>query len=111
MAEFTNHLILKMDEELPDQLAVLFFDVVNTIGPDDIVQTMEDSVMLHYVQDNIHNYEVNLTIEDISDESTTEPTFHDKVQLQKKYHIQLDGLIIGYKIMIILKWIKWIMER
>ena len=53
--------ILKMDEELPDQLAVLFFDVVNTIGPDDIVQTMEDSVMLHYVQDNIHNYEVNLT--------------------------------------------------
>lgn len=61
MAEFTNHLILKMDEELPDDLAVLFFDVVNTFGPDDIVQTMEDSVMLHYVQGNEHNYEVNLT--------------------------------------------------
>ena len=61
MAEFTNHLILKMNEELPDKLAVRFFDVVSTFGPDDIIQTMEDSVILHYVQDNVHNYEVNLT--------------------------------------------------
>jgi len=61
LAEFTNHLILKMDEELPDQLAVNFFNIVQKHGPDDIVQTMEDSVMLHYVQDNIHSYEVNLT--------------------------------------------------
>lgn len=61
MSKFINHLTLKIDNELPAELAVLFFDVVNTIGPDDIVQTMEDSVMVHYVLDDIHNYEINLT--------------------------------------------------
>lgn len=61
MAEFTNHLILKMDEELPDNLAVNFFNIVQKHGPEDIVQTMEDSVMLHYVEDYTHHYEVNLT--------------------------------------------------
>ena len=40
MAEFTNHLILKMDEELPDNLAVNFFNIVQKHGPEDIVQTM-----------------------------------------------------------------------
>jgi hypothetical protein len=61
MSEFINHLTLKIDNELPAELAVRFFDVVNTVGPDDIVQTMEDSVMVHYVLDDIHNYEINLT--------------------------------------------------
>ncbi len=61
MSEFINHLTLKIDNELPAELAVRFFDVVNTVGPDDIVQTMEDSVMVHYVLDNMHNYEINLT--------------------------------------------------
>ena len=61
MAEFTNHLILKTEEELPDQLAIGYFNIVKKHGPEDIIQTLEDSVMMHYVQDNIHNYEVNLT--------------------------------------------------
>jgi hypothetical protein len=61
MSKFINHLTLKIDNELPAELAVLFFDVVNTIGPDDIVQTMEDSVMVHYMLDDMHNYEINLT--------------------------------------------------
>jgi len=61
MSEFINHLTLKIDNELPAELAVRFFDVVNTVGPDDIVQTMEDSVMVHYVLDDMHNYEINLT--------------------------------------------------
>lgn len=61
MAEFTNHLILKVEEELPNQLAIGYFNIVKKHGPDNIIQTLEDSVMMHYVQDNIHNYEVNLT--------------------------------------------------
>tara|TARA_B110001454_G_C12648383_1_gene404372 strand:+ start:653 stop:958 length:306 start_codon:yes stop_codon:yes gene_type:complete len=61
MSEFINHLTLKIDNELPAELAVRFFDVVNTVGPDDIVQTMEDSVMVHYMLDDMHNYEINLT--------------------------------------------------
>ena len=61
MAEFTNHLILKTEEELPNQLAIEYFNIVKKHGPEDIIQTLEDSVMMHYVQDNIHNYEVNLT--------------------------------------------------
>lgn len=61
MSEFINHLTLKIDNELPAELAVRFFNVVNTVGPDDIVQTMEDSVMVHYVLDDMHNYEINLT--------------------------------------------------
>ena len=61
MAEFTNHLILKVEEELPNQLAIGYFNIVKKHGPEDIIQTLEDSVMMHYVQDNIHNYEVNLT--------------------------------------------------
>ena len=61
MAEFTNHLILKTEQELPDQLAIGYFNIVKKHGPADIIQTLEDSVMMHYVQDNIHNYEVNLT--------------------------------------------------
>ena len=61
MSEFLNHLTLKMDNELPDELAVRFFDVVNSFGPDDIVQTIEDNVMVHYVLNDMHNYEINLT--------------------------------------------------
>ena len=61
MAEFTNHIILKVEEELPNQLAIGYFNIVKKHGPDNIIQTLEDSVMMHYVQDNIHNYEVNLT--------------------------------------------------
>ena len=60
MAEFTNHLILKVEEQLPDQLAVGFFNIVKKHGPEDIIQTLEDSVMMHYVHDNIPNYDVNL---------------------------------------------------
>ena len=30
MSKFINHLTLKIDNELPAELAVLFFDVVNT---------------------------------------------------------------------------------
>ena len=70
MSEFINHLTLKINNELPAELAVRFFDVVNTVGPDDIVQTMEDSVMVHYVLDNMHNYEINLT-RSISEASAT----------------------------------------
>tara|TARA_B100000949_G_scaffold155164_1_gene136301 strand:- start:1357 stop:1662 length:306 start_codon:yes stop_codon:yes gene_type:complete len=61
MSEFINHLTLKIDNELPDKLAVRFFDVVNSFGPDDIVQTIEDNVMVHYVLNDRHNYEINLT--------------------------------------------------
>ena len=60
MAEFTNRLILKT-EELPNELAIKFFNIVKNNGPEDIIQTLEDSVMVHYVQDDIHHYEVNLT--------------------------------------------------
>ena len=48
MAEFTNHLILKVEEQLPDQLAVGFFNIVKNHGPEDIIQTLEDSVMMQY---------------------------------------------------------------
>ena len=61
LSEFTNHLILKVEEELPDNIAVEFFNIIKKHGPKNIIQTLEDSVMMHYVQDNIHNYEVNLT--------------------------------------------------
>ena len=61
MAEFTNHLILKTEEELPNQLAIEYFNIVKKHGPEDIIQTLEDSVMVHYIQDDVHNYEVNLT--------------------------------------------------
>ena len=61
MAEFTNHLILKVEEELPNQLAIGYLNIVKKHGPKDIIQTLEDSVMMHYVQDKVHNYEVNLT--------------------------------------------------
>ena len=61
MAEFTNHLILKTEKELPNQLAIEYFNIVKKHGPEDIIQTLEDSVMVHYIQDDVHNYEVNLT--------------------------------------------------
>jgi hypothetical protein len=62
---------------------------------DDSRYPIEKDDLIGYMQYNWPDREINQTlkelgfptcdIEDISDESTTEPTFHDKVQLQKKF--------------------------